>query len=396
MARINADLNEIGVRQFTRLNKQRNGFLEVNGLDDYLPGQLTKLETTVYICQWITLFLMAMIYALAAVGRSLIKKILIRFGWVELKTTDHEHKHDDKERWRKEGHCSACSILGNRYRNGKSTGYCTHNSWHHRFACWMNYKVKTPSLFYLHLRSSQHQFARKRDWVKEVRLVGRQLWRNMRRTWNKLPKARKRSLYETQFREINMVSGLGQIAPAVIPVRIGGVVANGENIPTDQRNQQSLMHNGVEKEGLVDTGATISVINDSVVRELGLEKDIEPWPLGQVRAANNAILNVRGVLPIVMQIGGAEVRFRMAVIASTTRNIILGMDILGATRSIIDCGALSVTLRGGKPIFFAQTVLEQLEIGHTINEVYPAKDITIPAFSQQVIPVKIKDGAGDT
>lgn len=151
--------------------------------------------------------------------------------------------------------------------------------------------------------------------------------------------------------------------------------------------------------GLLDTGATLSIVSLNTVRTIGLEGAIVDCMQGPVKVANNSSMQVLGVVHITMRIGTANISFRPLVVRDLSREIIIGKEVLRATRAKLDMGESTVTFMGCAPVPFGDAVPEiaSVDLEPEICEVWVEQDYNIPPKAVVAIPVKssLQTTAGD-
>lgn len=96
---------------------------------------------------------------------------------------------------------------------------------------------------------------------------------------------------------------------------------------------------------LADTGATLSLVDKTVMRRLGRGAEpLEPY-VGRVNSSSGHSLRVRGWASVPIRLGSIEVKLRVLVVDQLHVDAILGVDALGAFGAVIDVEDHSMKLK---------------------------------------------------
>ena len=94
--------------------------------------------------------------------------------------------------------------------------------------------------------------------------------------------------------------------------------------------------NGVRTEGVLDTGSAISLLNQTVVEDQGLE--VIDAPDVRCLAANGTEVEVTGQVEVELEVGKTRVVHRLFVSVGLTDSLLLGLDVLMKPNMVIHCG----------------------------------------------------------
>ena len=102
--------------------------------------------------------------------------------------------------------------------------------------------------------------------------------------------------------------------------------------------------NGLEARLLVDTGASICLLNPKIYEEISAEERpvLEPVTLKKVVTADGKTMNIHGMAKFKIVINGQMVDQKMYV-ANIELDAILGLDYMAVCKAILDIGNRAVT-----------------------------------------------------
>jgi len=130
-------------------------------------------------------------------------------------------------------------------------------------------------------------------------------------------------------------------------------------------------------------------MSEQMVKSLGLAGEIQPWEMGPVKTANGSKLEIKGVITITAMLGDAEVTYDMIVAETLSRGMIIGKDVLGQVGAVLDLKHDTITLDGCKPTSLKKRVMETMEIGFSVMEVFPLRDTVIPPNSEMRVQLRV-------
>ena len=111
---------------------------------------------------------------------------------------------------------------------------------------------------------------------------------------------------------------------------------------------------------LVDTGATLSLVDSLVLPRLGRSDDQLESYAGHVKSSSGHNLVTRGWIHLPVRLGTVELSLRMLVADSLLVDAILGVEALGAFRAVIDVAERSMLLKGtGDVLKLGPTVVHE-------------------------------------
>eukprot|EP00644_Phytophthora_capsici_P002613 jgi/Phyca11/71085/gw1.11.604.1 len=110
---------------------------------------------------------------------------------------------------------------------------------------------------------------------------------------------------------------------------------------------------------LADTGATLSLVDRTVMRRLGRGAEpLEPYA-GRVNSSSGHPLRVRGWATVPVRLGSVLIDLRVLVVDKLHVDAILGVDALGAFGAVIDVEERTMTLkRTGETLELGVAVVE--------------------------------------
>ena len=136
---------------------------------------------------------------------------------------------------------------------------------------------------------------------------------------------------------------------------------------------------------LCDTGAFCDCISLSFFRKLKVKAEIKPQHLQtRFQAANDATLNVVGVVDLDVRVDGLLIPVTFYVIENLSQNCIVGTPFLEETKAIINFRTKTLTLYEN---VLTIPLITSSETDLTIKTV---KKTRIPPFSEVILPAKMK------
>lgn len=138
---------------------------------------------------------------------------------------------------------------------------------------------------------------------------------------------------------------------------------------------------GVRVMGLVDSGASLSVIHPSIYDNIPLEqRPTLTKRSGSLRMADGGLVDLCGQTELTVRLGEHRSETHTFIVADIEAQIVLGLDFLEAGNAIIDIGKKTLTLDGNE--YGCQTE-EDLP---RIFRVTLMETVTVPPLSEMVLP----------
>jgi len=242
------------------------------------------------------------------------------FGWilklVDTKCVEKEHSHNEK----KHSHCEACLVLMKKRNLDTIHHYCKHTWWDHQFIHLRKFAVRRPTM--TRYRKITTAFNLKMRQAEQIRVEGIRLYKMMQEV----------CAGEYDFRKTT---------PCLATVSI----------------------RGWEVDALIDSGTTVSLINESFLSSLDMNDEVTPWNMGPIQVANCNVLDIAGIVDV---------------------------NILEQVGAVIDLDKNTLKLRGCKPVELVGR-LEILEVSNSLMAVYAIDYTWIPAKTEMVVPVRIEN-----
>lgn len=94
--------------------------------------------------------------------------------------------------------------------------------------------------------------------------------------------------------------------------------------------------NGIQTEGVLDTGSSVSLVNERLVEDLCLQR--EETEAVKCLAANGTEVEVTGQVEVELTVGKTTIMHRLFVSAGLTDTLLLGLDVLSKLNMVIHCG----------------------------------------------------------
>lgn len=133
---------------------------------------------------------------------------------------------------------------------------------------------------------------------------------------------------------------------------------------------------------LVDTGASLSVINESLFKKIPAKIQISPSRILQIKGVGGQCYNTKGCVVLPVLIGNLIIHQEFHIFENSQHPVILGRDFLKKHNANIDWASRTLTVHKGL------TGISLLE-AHDSCIVKPSQNIKIPANCQCIIEVKV-------
>jgi len=136
---------------------------------------------------------------------------------------------------------------------------------------------------------------------------------------------------------------------------------------------------------LCDTGAFCNCISLSFLRKLKVKAEVKPQHVQQkFQAANDATLNVVGVVDLDVRVDGLLVPVTFYVIENLSQNCIVGTPFLEETKAIINFKTKTLTL------YEDVLTIPLITSSETDTTIKTVKKTRIPPFSEVILPAKMQ------
>ncbi|UYV84067.1 hypothetical protein LAZ67_X001053 [Cordylochernes scorpioides] len=170
------------------------------------------------------------------------------------------------------------------------------------------------------------------------------------------------------------------------PGHVGGEVASDVNPPSTKADLDSnylmVVINGNKVRALVDTGASYSVISDAFRRKLNIV--MFEGPRMTLKVANNRFVSPIGKCIVKLEISNFMQAFEFLVLSGCSHDVILGWNLLEASRAIIDCGRSEIA--------FSETIDD--ESRDSLKRFFVEEEYIVPPKSSKMITVSTSEVAG--
>lgn len=142
--------------------------------------------------------------------------------------------------------------------------------------------------------------------------------------------------------------------------------------------------NEISLEVLIDSGSSLSIIDESVLKVLGiLPEQLQPWHNAPLRTANGSPLEIFGLLELRVLSHPYSIAHEFVVAASLAHKVILGQDFLLAGKPMIDYKSKTITFVNGATISFQDRTDSEGSHSRDVARVKETQDV--PARAQVVI-----------
>ena len=88
--------------------------------------------------------------------------------------------------------------------------------------------------------------------------------------------------------------------------------------------------------GLVDSGASISVLNETFVQQLQIDHCVQRSNLSSIVGVGGSKHNVRGRVNLTFHIEGVPFQQEFHILSHTNQDVLLGVDVLNSNSAVID------------------------------------------------------------
>ena len=136
---------------------------------------------------------------------------------------------------------------------------------------------------------------------------------------------------------------------------------------------------GISTLGLVDSGASISVLGETFVRKLNLGNQIKPSNLNSIVGVGGSKHNVNGQVNLRFHIAGVPFQQEFHILSHTNQDVLLGIDFLHAYGAVIDLQ--------GKVLSFPDKQLTVNVLSKGETTVKYTNQITIPPKCIHTVPI---------
>ena len=142
---------------------------------------------------------------------------------------------------------------------------------------------------------------------------------------------------------------------------------------------------GIPVKALVDTGATVSVLNDKIYRKVRLIGDMKEKRRRHTElfAADETPMQVTGDFEIELKLNGLRMPLIVSVVKNLGYDLLLGMDFFRATEAVVNVKTNTLDLLGG----FMRV---PMRAKNDLPLVVAAQTVKIPPMSEAVFLVKAK------
>ncbi|UYV60360.1 K02A2.6-like [Cordylochernes scorpioides] len=147
-------------------------------------------------------------------------------------------------------------------------------------------------------------------------------------------------------------------------------------------NYLMVVINGNKVRALVDTGASYSVISDAFRRKLNIV--MFEGPRMTLKVANNRFVSPIGKCIVKLEISNFMQAFEFLVLSGCSHDVILGWNLLEASRAIIDCGRSEIA--------FSETIDD--ESRDSLKRFFVEEEYIVPPKSSKMITVSTSEVAG--
>ncbi|GMF42734.1 unnamed protein product [Phytophthora fragariaefolia] len=186
---------------------------------------------------------------------------------------------------------------------------------------------------------------------------------------------------------VNLPNGFGVYDDDGADDLVCRVVEDGRRVVCAVGNFEALSSGYIDclpSQMLVDTGATLRLVDRRVLKRLGRSSGpLEPYE-GLVRSSSGHKLRTRGWIRLALRLGSKEISLSLLVADKLHVDAILGVDALGAFGAVIDVAERSLTLKGSG---------EVLPLGFTVvQESYitaMATSVRLPPRGQALVRTRV-------
>ena len=144
-------------------------------------------------------------------------------------------------------------------------------------------------------------------------------------------------------------------------------------------NMVEVSFKGISTLGLVDSGASISVLGETFVRKLNLGNQIKPSNLSSIVGVGGSKHNVNGQVNLRFHIAGVPFQQEFHILSHTNQDVLLGIDFLHAFGAVIDLQ--------GKVLSFPDKQLTVNVLSKGETTVKCTNQITIPPKCIHTVPI---------